>query len=132
MLILAGYNINNSRDIYSNLIAKALASHGNIYLYGVTAGPSIQWTQSEFNGTPGCGDYPTKMNATGFSAIPAGALDNLGFGGSGNSCSLWTSTSDGESGRFVQIRYDVSSFMMNSSTVTSTGMNVRCVKDNSR
>lgn len=132
LLILAGYNINNSRDIYSNLIAKALASHGNIYLYGVTAGPSIQWTQSEFNGTPGCGDYPTKMNATGFSAIPAGALDNLGFGGSGNSCSLWTSTSDGESGRFVQIRYDVSSFMMNSSTVTSTGMNVRCVKDNSR
>jgi uncharacterized protein (TIGR02145 family) len=78
-LMANGYNYDGSTS--GNKIAKSLAS-------------STSWQPSNVTGAPGCTDYPTYRNKSGFTAISCGFRDNDGtFKRIGYSGDTWSSRS---------------------------------------
>lgn len=104
------YIFNNRNDY----IAKALASTQN-------------WTSSSTNGVPG--NNPSANNATGFSAVPAGAYDSE-FNNLGNYAYFWCV--DQRSTTYARTRYlsyNNSAFSSGSNADKYKGYSVRCLRD---
>jgi len=89
-LIANGYNYDESVTTSGNKLGKALASTAMIALVLEPSVP-FTWEYSSEEGAVGNTDYPSKRNATGFSALPAGERESS-FVGIGRSTIFWTST----------------------------------------
>jgi len=118
-LIQNGYNYDGSTDTPTseNKLAKATA-----YPEG--------WKTSSNTGAPGNDDYPDKMNATGFSARPAGYRRNDGtFLDRGDWAYWWSSSSaSDEYAHYYNIFYNTESIYFNY-WMKNNGYSVRCIKD---
>lgn len=114
-LIANGFNYDGTT--YGIKYAKALAS---------TTG----WTSSAVTGAVGNTDYPSKRNATGFTALPSGYRQKDGtFKFIGSTSYWWSSTeSDEINGYDREITYYLSGMSRNTPTKQS-GCSVRCIKD---
>jgi len=114
-LIANGFNYDGTT--FGNKYAKALAS---------TTG----WTSSAVTGAVGNTDYPSKRNATGFTALPSGYRETDGtFKLIGSVSHWWSSTESNEiNGYDREITYYFSGMSRNTPTKQS-GCSVRCIKD---
>jgi uncharacterized protein (TIGR02145 family) len=114
-LIADGFNYDGSTT--GNKIAKALAS-------------TTLWTSSTTPGTVGNPDYPSKRNATAFTAVPGGNRDDSGLFSNIGYDGFWWSAS-GYDASFAWY----SNLLCNSSSVSHNfflkmlGFSVRCVRD---
>ncbi|MBN2862618.1 MAG: T9SS type A sorting domain-containing protein [Bacteroidales bacterium] len=116
-LIANGYNYDGSTS--ENKISKALSS------------PS-DWISNTQPGSPGNTDYPEKINATGFSALPGGyriTMTGAPFNYMGEKAMYWTSTEESNSySYFRQIDYN-RNYVYQFNYGKKMGMSVRCIKD---
>lgn len=114
-LIIEGYNYDGSAS--GNMIAKAMA-----------APPT--WKYSSDIGAPGNSDFPAKINASGFSALPGGHRDSNGsFNYIGHYGTWWSSTK--YSHEYILVReivYLRSRLEFTWSTM-GRGLSVRCMRE---
>ena len=102
---------------------------GNKYSKSLASGTG--WNFYPTEGAAGNTDYPSKRNATGFTALPGGVRDaNAKLFGSIGNFAIWWSASEGSSttawDRGVDYRYvSLGRYNVNK----SSGFSVRCVKD---
>ena len=105
------YQCNNS----SSNIAKALAF-------------TTEWGSS--TNTCAVGNNPISNNATGFSALPAGAYDYGGYyGGFGYSAFFWSATEGSDFYAYGRNLYYDYAYVGRSSYSRNLGFSVRCVRD---
>lgn len=114
-LIANGFNYDGTTT--SNKIAKALAS-------------TTEWVSSSETGAVGNTDYPSKRNATGFTALPGGyriwdgTFDHITYYGI-----WWSATEDDASSAWFRSLSFISSSMVRSYYGKNYGFSVRCIKD---
>jgi uncharacterized protein (TIGR02145 family) len=113
-LIANGYNYDGTTEI--NKVAKSLAS-------------STGWTSSANTGSVGNNDYPAKRNATGFTALPGGLRDYMGFREAGSNGYWWSATAQDEwTYLFRNMRYDLPDIGGGADN-KEDGLSVRCLQD---
>jgi uncharacterized protein (TIGR02145 family) len=114
-LIANGYNYDATT--IGNKYAKALAS-------------ATGWTTHTGTGTIGNTDYPSKRNATGFTALPGGfRIINGTFQPKGSYGIWWSSLeSSATVGWIRNLNYDYAD-VSRSNSPKSWGLSVRCVRD---
>jgi uncharacterized protein (TIGR02145 family) len=112
-LVIHGYNYDGS--ISSNRVAKALGS-------------STGWLSSNIQGAIGNTDYPDKINASGFTALPGGYRNANGYYLNAGSYGYWWLTDNNMFGYFYSLDYSYSE-VLTYSTYKNNGMSVRCLKD---
>ena len=112
-LVTYGYNYDGSLSGYK--VAKALAS-------------STGWASSYIQGAIGNTDYPAKVNASGFSALPGGYRNVNGYYLYSGSYGYWWLSDKSYFGDFYYLENSYSE-VLNSFSNKNNGMSVRCVKD---
>jgi uncharacterized protein (TIGR02145 family) len=114
-LIACGFNYDGITT--GNKIAKALAS---------TSG----WTSSSTIGVVGNTDFPSKRNATGYTALPCGNRSNVGvFSGIGSEGNWWSATEfDASNAWYRNLVYSYND-VYRGSYLKKLGFSVRCIKD---
>jgi uncharacterized protein (TIGR02145 family) len=114
-LIVNGFNYDGTTT--GNKIAKALAS---------TSG----WTSSSTTGAVGNTDYPSKRNATGYTALPCGNRSNSGaFSGPGSECNWWSATEyDASNAWYRNLVYSYSD-VYRGNYFKKLGFSVRCIRE---
>ena len=95
-------------------IAKALASTSN-------------WSSSAT--TCVVGNTPSNNNATGFSALPAGAYTDNGYHNSGTNALFWSATESSSSVVYDRQLYYHTATVSRSNFFKYSGFSVRCVRD---
>jgi len=124
-LIANEYNYDGSIDNDGdrstlNKIAKSLAE-------------SYGWNYSAGIGTVGNTDYPAKINATRFSALPSGCRFSNGiFNGDGMYCIWWTSTEYSPTNPWTRSISYSSDSVYRSYSFSPVGISVRCLRDSSQ
>jgi uncharacterized protein (TIGR02145 family) len=114
-LIANGYNYDGTTT--ENKIAKALAS-------------TTLWTSYTGTGTVGNTDYPTKRNATGFTALPGGYRYSYGvFENVGNYGCWWSSTENSATNAFERDIDSRHSPVYRYYSEKPMGNSVRCLRD---
>lgn len=115
-----GYNYDSSTGGSIDKIAKAMAT-------------SSGWSSSSVTGAVGNSDYPTKRNASGFSALPGGYryYYNGTFSNAGEDGRWWSSTESTSSIYAYRraLNYNLT-YVGLSHSDKSFGFSVRCIKDN--
>jgi uncharacterized protein (TIGR02145 family) len=102
-----------------NMIGKALAS-------------STGWLSSAIEGSVGNTDFPDKRNATGFTAFPGGARNEVGQFTQIGVAGYWWSFTESNTNTANAIGRSLinSNYSLNAGTTSKTcGFSVRCVKD---
>jgi uncharacterized protein (TIGR02145 family) len=101
-------------DGNNSYIAKALAS-------------GMGWNTN----TENCavGNYLGANNATGFSAVPAGAYYGPPFDGAGSDARFWSSTEYSSSNAYYRNLYYVNAYVTSYGNSKSYGYSVRCLRD---
>jgi uncharacterized protein (TIGR02145 family) len=102
-----------------NKIAKAIAS-------------STGWVSSQIEGSVGNTDYPAKMNATGFTALPGGSFNANGQYVMMGSGGFWWSSTENSANTTVAFGRSLinSYYSINQGIASKTcGLSIRCVKD---
>lgn len=112
-LVTYGYNYDGS--IVGNRVAKALAS-------------STGWVASDIPGAIGNTDYPDKINASGFTALPGGYRNTNGYYLNSGSYGHWWLSDNNYFGYFYYLDYSYSE-ALKYFTYKNNGMSVRCLKD---
>jgi len=111
-----GYNYDGTTE-QPNRFAKALAT-------------ATGWTFCSEIGAIGNTDYPAKINATGFSALPAGMRFSGGaFLTVGSYAYWWTATEFNETDAFIRNLHFYFPFEYRNTYSKMDGFSVRCVKD---
>ncbi len=88
------------------------------------------WNPSTVIGTVGNTDYPSKRNATGFTAIPTGYRNYKGlFSNIGNATFIWSSTQTNESMAYSRSISNVGYLVVKSEATKNSGFTIRCLKD---
>jgi uncharacterized protein (TIGR02145 family) len=114
-MIANGYNYDGTT--IGNKIAKALAS-------------TTLWTSDVGNGTVGNSDYPTKRNATGYTALPGGYRDYGGaFSLLGNLGGWWSSTEDSTADAWCLGMNFGNSDAFRGTVIKQGGFSIRCLRD---
>lgn len=115
-MIANDYNFDGTHE--GNKIAKALAMH-------------FVWKSSDLPGTPGNTDYPEKIDASGFSARPAGTRGSEFSPQIHEVAVLWSSTPSHSTGNYYVISYSGVSGILTGpdSGDKQAGWAVRCLKD---
>jgi uncharacterized protein (TIGR02145 family) len=114
-LIANGYNYDDRTT--GNKVAKALATGSG-------------WDQSSNRGAVGNNDYPSKQNATGFSAPPAGYRhDRDGFRSAGRFTAWWSLSNMNASGDWCRTLNFYGSELYRGGINKSTGFSVRCIRN---
>lgn len=114
-LIANGYNYDESTS--GNKIAKSLAI-------------SSEWAPSTNQGAIGNSDYPSKINLSGFSALPAGYRhDNKSFRSAGSFTAWWSVSLTSSKGDWCRTLNFYSPEIIRGGILKSAGFSVRCVKD---
>jgi uncharacterized protein (TIGR02145 family) len=108
-----GYNYDNSTSM--NKYAKSLAT-------------TINWATSTDKGV--IGNYLSKNNSTGFSALPGGCRDTHGFLDAGSIVNWWSSSEDYTNYAWSRNLYYNHSDLIRSFDIEVDGFSVRCVRDN--
>lgn len=113
-LVTHGYNYDGT--FQGDKSAKALSAE-------------FMWKSSVNPGTPGNTDYPEKVNASGFSAIPGGTR-GISFSNIYNeSANFWSSSPANLTGSFFSIYYNQVNGSLNQSSDKQGGYSVRCLKN---
>jgi uncharacterized protein (TIGR02145 family) len=114
-LIANGYNYDGTT--MDNKIAKALAS-------------ATGWGSTNITGAVGNTDYPSKRNATGFTALPGGYRWVYGtFFEVGHSSYYWCLSGNFSSWAWCRSIHEYESALLSSNLEKRFGFSVRCVKD---
>jgi len=114
-LISQGFNFDGSTE--GNLLAKSMATASG-------------WRENGNAGAVGNDDYPDKQNATGFSAVPAGARQAWGvFYAKNEGAGWWSSTENSALDAWARgLSYN--GFLLGRShDVKNQGHSIRCIKD---
>lgn len=115
-LLANGYNYDGTTE-QPNRFAKALST-------------DTCWTFCSEIGAIGNTDYPEKINATGFSALPAGMRFSGGsFLTVGKYAYWWTATEFNATDAFIRNLHFYFPFEYRNTYVKTDGFSVRCVKD---
>lgn len=87
------------------------------------------WIENNEKATcPGNYSYANR-NESGFSALPAGRIDDGGFKYSDNVCDIWSATPAGSDKAWWRSFYASSTYAMRSDHTRGNGVSVRCVRD---